>query len=133
MSMSTPAPIAPPSPPGHGRAAARSGAPPGELSFATLLQSDRARTAVAEGPNNEAQRRTSAEHRDERSDARLEHGAQPAAKVDQQPEPVAQPEAQTEPQAPAVDPAMQSPVAPTPVEPVSTTVATTTPFADAVA
>ena len=75
----------------------------------------------------------SAEHRDERSDARLEHGAQPAAKVDQQPEPVAQPEAQPEPQAPAVDPAMQSPVAPTPVEPVSTTVATATPFADAVA
>ena len=136
MSMSTPAPIAPPSPPGLGRAgAARSGAPPGELSFATLLQNDRARTAVAEGQNkNEAPRRTSAEHRDERSDARLEHGAQPAAKVDERPEAAPQPEAQTEPQDPAVDPALQSPVPPTPAEPVSApVVATTTPFADAVA
>ena len=130
MSMSTPAPTAPPPPSGLGRAgAAKSGAPPGELSFATLLQNDRARTAVAEGPHNEAQRR-SAEHRDDRSDARLESGAQPPAKVDEQPEAAPQPEAQD----PAVDPALQSPVPPTPAEPVSAPgAATPTAFADAVA
>src|SRR4051812_16060796 len=109
MTMSTPAPTAPQAPSGPGRAgAARSGAPPGELSFATLLENDRARTATAEGHQSEAQRQTRAERRDDLPAARPERD--PKAQDDrEQRGTTPRPEARTEPQAPAVDPTLQSP------------------------
>jgi flagellar hook-length control protein FliK len=115
--------------------AARSGAPPGDSSFATLLQNDRARTATAEGPQGDASRRTRAERRDDLVDRRAPQKPQkPALADDAQPAITPQAEAPVEPKDPSVDPALQSPVAP--VQPEATpspTVATTTPFADAVA
>src|SRR5687768_16644330 len=104
MTMSTPAPIAPPAPPGPSRAgAARSGAPPGELSFATLLENDRARTAPAEGQQSEAQRETRAGQRDDVSAQRPESkDSEPRPKdADTDATVTPTPEAQTEPQAPS--------------------------------